>query len=186
MKKILPIALSMFFAGQVMAAPITYDEAVDGDLEAGISTLNLGNGVNTVSGSVVWSHDGIVDDDFDGFDFNLGSGSAVTSIFIDLALQNTGSGTWSNIGWSLKTGSGNLNESLSFPQVNQSIFNSALPLSSGSFSLNQNSASGGLAQGDYRIADYTLTFNVSSIPAPLSLALFCLGLAGIGFSRRMK
>ncbi|MES2826068.1 MAG: PEP-CTERM sorting domain-containing protein [Pseudomonadota bacterium] len=186
MKKTLAIAISMFVAGQAMASPISYDEAVDGDLIYGESLLNLGAGTNRVQGTITWSNNFKVDTDFDSFDFIVAEGSALTSISLDMSLQDVESGTWSTVGWFLDTGTEYLSQSTSFPTISQVLFNSAMPVSAGSFDMRQDSFSGELHLGEYRVADYTLTLNVASVPEPAYFVLLGIGLAGIGFSRKRK
>jgi hypothetical protein len=46
------IAAGAVFVSNVSAAPLVYDEAVDGDIAAGATTFNLDFGANAISGTV--------------------------------------------------------------------------------------------------------------------------------------
>jgi predicted porin len=152
-----------------VASIISYDEAVSGDLDYS-QNLAFGVGLNTVSGTILWSN-GAVPSDFDGFNFSLDASSRLESVFIDIALQeDVGSGIWSFVGWELNF----ISDSVSIPSSNESLFESVLPLTEGTFAMFQSSASGSLASGDYRVADYTLSFNVAAIPEPASAAMIGL------------
>ena len=166
------------------AVPIAYDESVSGDLAIfGPQNLALGSGANTVTGTITWSNNASVADDFDSFDFTLSAGQTLTSIVIDIALQSVGSGIWNNVGWALNASSF---QGVAIPSSGLSLFGSALPLGAGTYSFNQASASGLLATGDWRRAAYTVTMNVVSVPEPGTIGLLTLGLSVLAFTRRRR
>lgn len=78
-------ALAVALAGPATAAPITYDEAVDGDLaESASDFFTLGVGTNTFTGSIrrtsASSGLGPSSSDQDRFQFNLAAGTRLTGI----------------------------------------------------------------------------------------------------------
>lgn len=181
-KQILSTVLLVSIMTGANADTVSYNESVSGDLN-GTQDLLFDVGLNTVAGSIAWSNGGAVSTDFDSFDFILAGGSVLDSIFLDIELQDVGSGTWSRMGWSLNNGP---SADVSFPSYAQSLFEDALPLTEGTFDFDQRFASGALVSGDYRVADYSLSFLVSSVnvPEPGSIMLFAIGLIGLVLSRR--
>lgn len=91
-RHLLPAALGLaLFTSPVLAQPLSYDEAVHGDLpsDGTAAQLNLGAGLNTVKGrmTVISDSQGHFTLDLDPFGLQLAPGLAITGV--DVALQFT-------------------------------------------------------------------------------------------------
>lgn len=179
MYKITLCAVLLGMISQANAGIINYDESLDGDLNNRQHFI-FDSGVNTISGSVTWAYD-IFSSDFDHFSFSLEKGFTLTSVYVDVELQDVGNGLWQHMGWGL-----NGTQETTSTSAHTNLFSNILPIDEGSYLFEQNSASGRLGQGDYRIADYTLKFTVASVPEPTSLLLLGLGLGVLGLSRKLS
>lgn len=174
------------------AAPLVYDESVEGDLNE--QTLLLDAGINTISGEWTLIYPGTVDKDpfwftipqnmeltnvtyaFDGSSVTMPSGWFVTSQYIVLPFTSDG---------------GNL--LLPGTTSPQNFFASSLPISEGTYHLIQhlaffvNTGDTTISDGDGGTIPYTWSFTVEStvVPVPAAVWLFGSGLiALIGLARR--
>jgi hypothetical protein len=188
-----------------VAAPISYDEAIDGDLND-VQSLNLDVGTNTISGD--WTQTWPSTVDYDPFFFNVATDSIVTAI----SLNFDSSGVVLPDGYQMIAEYRILDSSpalvsrldflLPLPSDSpQQIPASDLPLTAGTYHLLQFGsflASGipdeSLAEGDGGTVPYSWGFEVESsisppslVPVPASFWLFGTALIGfIGISRRRK
>jgi len=213
---VVPILLVMVgflnsgFLSPVYASPINYNETVNGDLafdRSGVplTTLALGEGVNTVSGAETLN--GLIPNDNDGFFFTLASGLRLDSIIMTFsfaqALTPTAGDEYCQQ-WRLLSptsvvlgertpdpfGKGCLGPPALAPAIlsGSAIFASALPLSTaGPFQISGN---GGYVKfNGGGTLNYTFTFNVANTnavtpaPEPDTLTMLVLGIAGLGALR---
>lgn len=199
---------SLLIPTAAQAAVINYDEAVDGDLPNSVFSFeptpvfDLGIGENTFSGEMTLTseRDSMFNDlsDYDSFGFNVPNNTQLTSILIDTTLL-TADDTLGGTGYEILDSQRNVISSIfesnvPIPTTDTSLLNSTLPLSPGTFFLNNSY----LAFGGFDIpenysstAAYKLSFNVESKPIPEPSST--LGLAVIGslgafsiFKRKIK
>lgn len=185
MKKIIFLAALLCFAASTYAMPISYDEIASGDLD-GSQTLTLGVGSNTVTGTLTFSNNSSFPTDVDDFNFVVDLGDTLTAISMDIALLNIGSGSFFIAGWGLNIGSSTLFEDVLIPSTGVSLFSAAVPLSSGTYAMINTGLTGSVSLGEFRIAAYTISLNVTSVPEPGTLSLLALGLAGIAYRLHRK
>lgn len=174
----------------VQAAPLSYDEAIDGDINRDFFLLDIGT--NTITGDTELNNPGT---DFDIFDFDLAPGTQVNSISYEFTNVVERPGT-SGFGLGMDTGSGNLGD-WEIDVLNDaspvSILGEILPLSAGAgpytfdYYLWRFGGSADPFGGQW---DYTLTFEVGPatvVPVPAAIWLFGSGMLGmIGIARRKK
>ena len=176
----LTVAWLMFGSGQpltsAMAAVINYQESVDGDLpESGfpLPTLDLGIGVNTVSGRMGL---GAIYD-FDAFAFTVPNDAVLVSGLLELENVSGNSGVLINAGWALhsewaNSGWGTLLETINTTPGGSAWFTST-PLGTDVYNLTVNSFAYG---GDAPVlVDWKFTFTVAPVPEPCSLTLLTVG-----------
>lgn len=186
-------AAIIFLAGMsapALATTVSYDEAVDGDIDSLFSTsLNFDVGVNTVSGTQFFNISGF---DVDNFGFVIASGQMLTSVSYAYDPFDVASNT-SSLGPSqfLSSSSTILTSQVVVVLDGGSpvdLFSGFLPLGAGIYSLGQALR----RNGDGGFWDYTFSFTVeqiSAVPLPAALPLFgsALGLFGFaGWRRRRK
>jgi len=189
------LLVTAIMTGNTQAAPITYDEAVQGDLEFGF-VGTLGVGVNNVSGTIHFRTGG--DFDFDLFSFAIPVGTRL------VGASYTFSPTFTNIGGAaVGYDLGQLPLSFPAPPPLDSqlidllsasspvlLFANALPLEAGSYGLTRGLLSlDCLSEGPCSWQnDYTWALTVASenVPEPPSYVLISLALAALGFACRRK
>jgi len=182
------VAVGLLVAAPAVAAPIAYQESVDGDLPSPLITplkvLALDFGVNTVSGRLGYPGGAL---DFDSFAFTLPDESALLSGRVELVDVV---GNIEGVGWDLRRGSPYWGEGHYVQLVN--------PESPGFLDLviRPSQQQGGLyALSMFAIqhsdpkpsADYTFTFDVGPpVPEPGMLILTSIGLAALSLRRQQR
>jgi hypothetical protein len=164
--------------GAAFAAPVNYNESVDGDLASNpLTVFAFDVGANTISGTTGRVGGSI---DFDGFAFTVPAGAVLVAGQVQLAdaVGDLVAATWSFRSGSLLALGGTVVELLFAPSPGIDLL-SAVPLGSGDYNVTGEgfSFSGG-ANGS---GNYTFTFTLreaNAVPEPASLAL--LGVAGLG------
>ncbi len=187
MKYILLISQLLFF-GPLSAATFSYDEAVDGDLVAGIpiQLFQFDVGINTVSGTSGWlQSEGWAD--WDPFAFSIMPGQQLT--LIDLTINTIDGDGNSSVYYTLSDEYGNMLSTFSISDYSGLYISPPMsyPMTAGSYYLRKTSSSSG---GEGSLWDYTLSFHVeqvSAVPLPAAVWLFGSGLLGLaGMSRHKK
>lgn len=192
MKKVAQkIFLLSTFVGSsaVCAAPLTWEETADGDLEAS-RILAFGVGANTVAGNIFLEvADGeLVGADIDPFQFTLPSGSELTSIAYTTTGSATSTGVKSDFDVIVSGG-------LLFLIVQQTLdgvhsgtyFDGSMPLSDGPTYLSGYTTLDASGIPTYvNTMGYTLTYNVVSVPLPATAWLFLSALGGLGIIKRKQ
>ena len=170
----------------VMAAPISYDEAVSGDLATSpvvTGALQLDIGSNTISGTTGSGQlvAGIVTADFDSFFFKLADGTHLQSASIAFSLRNNGAGL-PDADYAIVTS--DLATVLGMSHVDfratspQDLFTALLPLNSSIYLWGNDALGCVCVPGTSWEASYTLTLDVrSNIPEPAAFAFAASGLA---------
>ena len=178
------LAAAVALAPGVNAAPIMYDEGVSGDLSPG-ATFNLDVGDNVWTGTIVTPND-----DGDIWEAVLAAGHSITSIRWQFNDPSGDYGTELTFDM-YDPGSGNILDHRApngtvedITDSGFSILNPTLPqASAGGYDID-------IIPGTIDpAATWTVTLTVAGatqLPAPGALALFVLGLAGLGALRRHK
>jgi len=180
----LALSYPLLAAGSALAAPVNYDEAIDGDLPfsgSPLPTLAFDLGINTVKGAT-----GIegIDLDFDSFAFTVPVGTQLVSLSLELTDSSRSTGNFNEAVWQFHKGSAIFRAGTDLGNVEAqspgtSTF-TALPVGADVYHLGANSFS---ASGS-SFGDYTFTFELTQVPEPTSLAL--LGLGGLLIARRRR
>jgi len=186
------LAAALIAMGSVSAAPITYSEAVSGDLPTfAIAPMGaLDTGLNTIQGRTCFTADGSCQwGDFDSFRFTLSPGLVVQSISLDFTTTLLPGSSWARTGFELRDVDANvLLDSDDFnvlgPTGSVPAFGGVLSLiDSGQFAIEQRSLA---RTGAGWFADYTWSLQVAQVPEPSTLALLVLTLFGLGFPLRAR
>ncbi|VAW03054.1 hypothetical protein MNBD_ALPHA05-1385 [hydrothermal vent metagenome] len=174
------VAAGAMLTANASAAPLVYDEAVDGDIASFATTFNLDFGANIISGTVSGLNTNLgFDSDF--FDAILPANAILDSIQVAVTPGVGGNGVVPNTfqyglnanpteTFSLFSSGGNLDISISLAAALLEVI--------------------GLNDIQFlAVADYQITINVSEanvVPIPAALPLFLGGLGMMGFFGKRK
>ncbi len=177
------LALAALSAG---AAPLSYNEAIDGDLHPFPTTsMSLGVGTNTVTGSVASGSSGRFPTDFDSFSFELAAGATVTSISMSFTLENDGASFPEAI-WVLGSAFQRVDFSGASPV---DLFAAQLPWTASALEISANSNACGCVQGQSWRANYVLSLEVTdpqTVPEPGTPALLLAAAGGAALLGRRR
>ena len=196
------IGVLIFICKSAYAIPITYDEAVDGDLPQiarvdPSQTLDLGEGINSIfTTSTFWGggpgSQPPVPTDFDAFVLRVLDDYFLTSIFVHSELIPGGTGIFATSDWALYDFSATTPVELERVRVSTtepglSLFESNLALGPGRYMIAQRSHSGSMSQNQTQSAAFSFSLQVASVPEAATIILMVLALiASLGFIRKSE
>ncbi len=189
-------------AEPTVATPLSYDEAISGDLPGGapFPVLPLDVGVNTVTGTSDFdaASSASLSADFDDFEFTVPASTQLVSVgFASNVTSVSGSPAWMRIETFIDTGDGStalacqenwvINQPsfspacLVPPSSPNGTFETVMPLDAGTYLLFM----GQFDASSPSVTDfnYTWTLTVASVPEPSSVAALVSGLAVLGTLR---
>jgi hypothetical protein len=183
------VSSGLFFAvaNQAIAAPVNYNEFVDGDLpQVGfpLPTLAFDVGINTVYGRFGSTTE--VDSDFDSFAFTVPAGTRLIAGQAELFDLDLVGGDIDNGHWVFRSGSANVATGTVVGGLNPSSPGIAtltsVPLGPNVYNVTHFSY--GWVEPAPALADYVFTFEI--VPEPATGGLVLIGCAMIGASRRRR
>lgn len=177
--KIAAIAAAFLSGATAHAAPLTYDEAVDGDIVNGTTVFNLDFGANTIAGRVS-GLDTTLGFDSDLFDAILPAGAVIDSILVTLTPEAGGTGI-APAEFQYEIDSGGV-------QSINTFFGGDFTIPLGVAAAMLDNVGSTFIQFT-TVADYLITINVSGageVPLPAALPLFLFGAGALGFVRRRR
>jgi hypothetical protein len=201
---IMPKTMSCALAGLLLASTLVaqaaeYNEQVEGDLPlnwspgyAGVPTLTLEDGVNTISGQVTWSYAST--DDNDSILFVVPEDRTVTGAWIEMT-AGPGTGVLSRVTFAIFDASEHITGLPGLANVgarvpsSRAAFRVAMPLEADTYMLSSLGFSGSLLPGEYKSANYEISFFVDvlpPVPEPAAASLLLLGLAACVAAARYR
>jgi hypothetical protein len=189
---VLALAVWLFLCPTAWAAPLTYDEAVSGDLSSATpspTVLAFGIGVNSVLGSL---YSGVQASDFDAFAFTIPAGGTLTAISYAFTLDPKEGETVAGASWGFDAGNTGLPAELGVVAIDLfgpsplALFDGPLPQGPGLYGFYNfaHESTPGLGwTSPYRI-DFVVREQATGVSAPPALLLLAAGLAGLARARR--
>ena len=178
-KLILGASILLLVSAQANATPVNYDELISGDLPDGLPINQLTNvgtfdiGINTVSGSTTGAFSGDISDQFL---FNIAEGHQLDSATIYFYVTGLSSMAFqlakiNDINVPTQFYNEHTVVSLTEDPTTSSAlaFSAVMPETAGTFRVNSPGSFGSISDNVY--LNYTWAFEVSQVPAPLSVTI---------------